>query len=172
MTKAEWGIVGGIAAACGLGAACLLSSSPVPPWLWWVAEGMVPALTIALVVLVWRRGKRWLAMALIAVLLVVEGNFSLLSYGLGLKEMRLFRGYSYVSSDGGFSAGGSNCLKTNDCSWSGVERNFAEYLQSHPGARLLRCEPIHPWQFWNWFEYATNPHWRLGYAGPSPEPSR
>ncbi|HEV8582537.1 MAG TPA: hypothetical protein VGX68_26015 [Thermoanaerobaculia bacterium] len=171
MTRAEWGIVGAIVAACGLGIGCLFSSGPVPPWLWWVAEGLVPALTIALVVLVWRRGKRGLATVLIAILLLVEGNFSLLPYELGLKEMRLFKGYSYVSSDGRFSAGGSNCLKTNDCSWSGVERNFAEYAQSHPGVRLLRCEPIHPWQFWNWFEYATNPRWRLPYSGSAWKPS-
>lgn len=172
MTQAERGIVGAIAALFLVGFGCLFSSSPVPPALWWVVEALVPAFTLALIVLVWRRGKRSLAVVLIAVLLVVEGNFSLLPYAVGLKELHIFTFDTYVSSDGGFIAGGPNCLKTHDCSWSGVERNFAEYARSHPGVRLLRCAAIHPWQFWNWFEYATDPRWRLSYASPPLEPSR
>jgi hypothetical protein len=171
MTRAEWTLTGAIAVLCGLGILCYFSSSPNPPLLLWAVEALVPALTLALLVSLWRRGKRAVAVALMAVLVIAEANFSLLPYLLGLKELPLFRGYSYVSSDGGFFAGGSTCLKTNDCTWCGVQRNFTEYVQEHPGVRLLRLDPIRPWELWNWFDYATHPHWRLGYADPLPEPS-
>ena len=160
MKHAKSGIAGAFAVLFAL-SAWYRHPSSVRDWVLTAVEVLVPLIFIVLVALAWRRGKRARAAVWIAVLLLVEGNFSSLPYSLGLKE--IFPVYRYISSDGGFSGG--PCVKTPFCLWSTVEKNFAEYAQHHPGVRLLRREPMHVWQFWNWVEYAVHPRWRLDYAG-------
>lgn len=134
---------------------------PVVAWL--AAELLVPVVAVGAAVVLWRRTHKAASVALLALLVLAEANFSFAPYALGLKN--LFPGYQYVSSDGGFE--GYECTKSTACTWSVLQEQWSDYAGSHEGVELLRKVPMHPWAFWHWAEYATHPRWRLRYAAPS-----
>jgi len=127
---------------------------------WILLEILGPSALIALSIVLWRKRNRGWAIGLLCVMVLLEANFSFVPYFVGLKN--LFPVYRYESSDGGFAA--DECFKSTACYWSVLQANWNRYKAVHPGAELFRLEPVRPWQFWNWYDYASHPRWRLRYS--------
>ena len=108
----------------------------------------------------WHRRRALASVALIGV--VVSSQVSSIPYLVGADN--LFPVLHYESSDGGFQ--GSECFKSPACSWEELPLNFAHYrmVKGDPSITLHRT--FHPalWRFWRWWEYLSEPRWRLAYA--------
>lgn len=122
---------------------------------------VVPFVGFVGAVVAWYRKQRgWAIFAMVVG--IVASQFSLVPYLVGLDN--LFPSLYYESTDGGFR--GTECFKSQVCSWESLQLDLAHYrmLHGNRGIELRRTFQADAWRFWRWFEYLSEPRWRLPYV--------